>query len=209
MGDHKHGTITNQPLQCTSDEQLTFSTTVARPTDWTGNVLVYEQVNPGTGWDIWYLPFVTPRKPVPFLQTPFSEVQGHLSPDGKWSAYTSDESGALEVYLQSFPLAGDKRRVSISGGAQPKWRSDGKELFYLSGDRHLMVAQVRSQSPFVLGDPKPLFATGIRGTIAIAPASNNNYAVTSDGQRFYVNTSVEQSNIAPITVVLNWTRSLR
>jgi len=193
----------------TPDEQLTFSTAVARPNDWTGNVLVYEQVDPGTGWDIWYLPFVTPRKPVPFLQTPFNEVQGHLSPDGKWLAYTSDESGTLEAYVQSFPLAGDKRRVSIRGGAQPKWRSDGKELFYLSGDRHLMVAQVRSRSPFVLGDPQPLFATGIRGTIAIAAASNNNYAVTSDGQRFYVNTSVEQSNIAPITVVLNWTRSLR
>jgi WD40-like Beta Propeller Repeat len=193
----------------TPDEQLTFSTKNARPNDWSGNVLVYEEPSPGTGWDLWYLPLVTPRRPAPFLQTPFSEVQGHLSPDGKWLAYTSDESGALEVYVQSFPIAGDKRRVSTSGGAQPKWRSDGKELFYLSADRHLMVAEVRSQSPLVLGDPKPLFATGIRGPTAIAPASNNNYAVTSDGQRFYVNTSVEPSNTAPITVVLNWTQSLR
>jgi eukaryotic-like serine/threonine-protein kinase len=192
-----------------SDERLTSSTGVVRPTDWRGNVLVYEQAAPGTAWDIWYLPLAGPRKPLPFLRTAASEVQGHLSPNGQSLAYTSDESVTLEVYARSFPSGGDKLRVSTNGGAQPKWRNDGKEIFYLSADRRLMAVEVRSQSPLVLGAPKPLFPTGISGSIAISPSSNNNYAVTSDGQRFFVNTSIEQQNIAPITVVLNWTRSLR
>jgi len=192
-----------------SDEQLTVTTGVPRPTDWHGNFLLYEQAAPGTAWDLWYLPLTAPRKPVPFLNTTASEVQGHLSPEGQWLAYTSDESGTLEVYARRFPSAGEKRQISSNGGAQPKWRSDGKEIFYLSADRRLMAVEVRSRSPLVLGDPKPLFSTGITGSIAISGSSNNNYTVTSDGQRFFVNTSVEQHNIAPITVVLNWTRGLR
>jgi Tol biopolymer transport system component len=190
-----------------SDETL-VSGAVLRPTDWHDDLLVYEGASPGTAWDVWYLPLGAARKPVPFLHTTASEVQGHLSPNGRWMAYTSDESGTLEVYAQSFPSGGDKARVSVNGGAQPKWRRDGKEIFYLSADRRLMAVEVRSESPLTFGDPRPLFPTGITGAIAISPSSNNSYAVTSDGQQFFVNTTIEQENIAPITIVLNWTRSL-
>ena len=192
-----------------SDEQLTAGKETVRPTDWRGDVLVYEQVPQGTAYDIWYLRLTGPRKPVPFLQTTFNEAQGHLSPNGQWLAYTSDESGTLEVYARSFPSGGDKRRVSTNGGVQPKWRNDGKEIFYLSADRRLMSIEVRSLSPLILGEPRPLFSTGITGPIAVAPSSNNHYAVTRDGQRFFVNTSIDQQNIAPITVVVNWTKGGR
>jgi len=188
----------------TRDEQLTFLTrTTVRPDDWMEDVLVYEETAQGKGWDLWYVPLSAPRKPVPFLQTEFSEVQGHLSPNGRWLAYTSDESGALEVYVTSFPSPGEKHRVSSNGGAQALWRRDGKEIFYLSADRHIMAASLESQSPLVLSEPKALFATGITGPIAIAPVSNNSYAVTADGQHFYVDANL-RPEIAPITVVLNW-----
>jgi len=191
------------------DERLTTSTSGARPTDWGTKALVYEQAATDTAWDVWYLPLPASGKPVPFLRTQFNEVQGHVSPDGRLMAYTSDESGTLEVYVQSFPAGGDKIRVSNAGGAQPKWRRDGRELFYLNADRQLMAVEVRSRMPFLIGTPRPLFFTGIAGPVAIAPASNNHYAVSADGQRFYVNTSVEQLAVAPITVVLNWTVSMR
>jgi len=191
------------------DERLTLQASGARPTDWGANALVYEQAATDTAWDLWYLSSGDPRTPVAFLRTTSNEVQGHLSPTGRAIAYTSDESGTLEVYLESFPAGGDKLRVSDHGGAQPVWRSDGRELFYLSADRQLMAVEVRSQAPLLLGAARALFFTGVAGPIAIAPASNNHYAVSADGQRFYVNTSVEQLAVAPITVVLNWTLSIR
>jgi Tol biopolymer transport system component len=109
-----------------SDEQLTVTTGVPRPTDWHGNFLLYEQAAPGTAWDLWYLPLAAPRKPVIFLNSTASEVQGQLSAEGQWLAYTSDESGTLEVYARSFrlpALSSRSRQVvarSQSGGAMAR-----------------------------------------------------------------------------------------
>jgi Tol biopolymer transport system component len=101
------------------------------------------------------------RKPVPFLQTEFNEQQAQFSPDAKWIAYTSDESGAPEVYVQAFPALGSKLRISTGGGCQPQWRRDGKELFYVAADRKLMAVDVKTGATFEAGVPKPLFETRI------------------------------------------------
>jgi hypothetical protein len=95
--------------------------------------IVYLMVDPKSQGDLWVLLLFGDRKPFPFLQTEFVELQGQISPDGRWMAYTSDESGAPEVYVQSFPERGHgKWRISVNGGAQPQWRPDGKEVFYLA-----------------------------------------------------------------------------
>ena len=114
------------------------------PSSWSadGRFIVYQDDHPKTLMDLWVLPLVGDRKPFPFLQTQFSEAEGALSPDGQWMAYSSDESGQLEVYLRSFPSAENKSQVSTNGGRKPQWRGDGKELFYLDGDRNLVSVDV-------------------------------------------------------------------
>jgi Tol biopolymer transport system component len=142
------------------------------------------------------------QSPQPFFETPATEHQGQFSPDATWIAYTSDESGAHEVYVQRFPGADGKWQVSTHGGLQPRWRRDGKELFYLAPDGKLMAAAVKtSASTFETGTPQVLFNTGITTGFV---DRRNQYVVTRDGQRFLVNISAEDENSAPITVVLNW-----
>jgi Tol biopolymer transport system component len=97
------------------------------------------------------------RQPYQFLQTEFNELQARFSPDGKWVAYSSDESGAREIYVQTFPASSGKWRVSANGGSQPSWRRDGKELYYISGDRKLMAVDVKLESKFEAGVPQKLF----------------------------------------------------
>ena len=167
--------------------------------------LVYHEQDPKTKWDIWVLPLTGDRKPAPFLQTPFSESHGQFSPDGRWMAYESNESGRWEVYVQSFPASGAKWLVSTGGGVQPRWRRDGKELFYLSLDETLMAVGVKPASPFEAGRPKTLFHLRPRGGSVLVTQRSFEYDVSRDGQRFLINTSAEQVNTAPITVVLNWT----
>ena len=130
-----------------------------------------------------------------------------FSPDVRWLAYTSNESGSPEVYVRAFPDAGARRRVSVHGGAQPRWRRDGKELFYLALDGRLMSVPV-STTPTAIetGSPRVLFDTRIRGGFM---DRRNQYVVTRDGQRFLVNLSAEDENSAPITVVMNWEAARR
>jgi hypothetical protein len=144
-------------------------------------------------------------EPFPFLQTEFNESQAQFSPDGKWIAYTSDESGAPEVYVQTFPVPGGKRRISTSGGSQPRWRQDGKELFYIAGDRKLMAVDVKLGAMLEAGVPKTLFAA----RILTLTAYRNHYAVTADGQRFLINSMIEEIGTGPISVVVNWTADLK
>ena len=98
-----------------------------------------------TGNDLWLLPLSGDRKPFPFVQTPFSDVPGRFSPDGRWVVCESDDSGRAEVYVTPFPGPGGKRQVSAAGGARPRWRRDGKEIFYLSPDNKMMAATVNGQ----------------------------------------------------------------
>ncbi len=177
-------------------------------TDWSqdGRFLAYHAPGPRTGWDVWVLPLSGDRKPIPFVQTEFTEAQGQFSPDGKWLAYASDESGLFEVYVRPFPAPGGKWQVSTSGGTQPQWRRDGKELFYLAEDGGLMGVDVKADSTFEAGAPRPLFHA--RFPTASAPFLRT-YSVTSDGQRFLVTRVMEEDKAIPITVVLNWTADLK
>ena len=109
-----------------------------------GRYLIYQERNTKTQFDIWVLPLYGDRKPAPLLATPFSETQAQLSPDGRWLAYASDESGTSEVYVQPFPSSGGKWQISSGGGRQPRWRHDGKELFFLTaGGGELMGTDIQ------------------------------------------------------------------
>jgi eukaryotic-like serine/threonine-protein kinase len=151
------------------------------------------------------LPLFGDRKPIPYLQTEFVEAQARFSPDGRWIAYSSNESGRPEVYVQSFPASASKSKVSTDGGAEPRWRRDGKELFYIAADQKLMAVEVKVGTTFQPGLPRALFQTRVIGLCD----ELNHYAVSKDGQRFLVNTVVEESTSNPLTVVLNWTAELR
>ena len=184
----------------------------AAATDWSrdGKFIVYQARTPKTKFDLWVLPLDGDRKPFPFLQTEFSEAWGQLSADGRWMVYESDESGRLEVYVQSFSAdrsgatsgPGGKWQISTSGGEEPKWRRDGKELFYLAGTKLMAVDVKTGSTTFEAGVPKALFDTRLG-------AGFRHYAVTADGQRFLINTPIEETTVLPVTVVVHWTAGLK
>ena len=174
------------------------------PTDWSvdGRFLLYSEFAPKTtNVDLWVLPLADKANPIPFLRTKFTEGQGAMSPDSKWIAYQSDESGRPEVNVQPFPATGAKWQVSNGGGRFPKWRRDGKELFYLGTDPRMMAVPVEAGVVFQPGVPVPLFDTGITNP-------RIRYAVTHDGQRFLFPAALE-TGPSPATVVLNWTAGIR
>ncbi|HEV8231856.1 MAG TPA: hypothetical protein VGQ75_05880, partial [Thermoanaerobaculia bacterium] len=188
------------------------------PTDWShdGRFIVYhtfggfvpEKDRPAQGktfWDIWVAP-MDGGKPFPFLATKAVEVQGQISPDGRWIAYTSDESGRLEVYVTRFPDKRGRWQISSTGGTQPWWRGDGREIFYLGPDQTLMSVGVQAGDSFESGAPTALFRASFPMLI---PAYWANYGVTPDGQRFLVSELVTETASTPINVVLNWTAALK
>lgn len=150
-------------------------------------------------WDIVALSMSDARS-MPVVATPFHEYQPAISPDGKLLAYGSMESGTGEVYVQAFPGPGGKWRVSTSGGGEPRWRADGRELFYMAGDRKLMTVAVTPGSPPKFSLPQPLF------TAPVSPDANvrNRYDVSRDGQRFILVQATTQTAVGPTTVVLDW-----
>jgi Tol biopolymer transport system component len=191
-------------------EELLLKTgaTGALATDWSsdGRVLVYDAAGPKTSYDLWILPLVGDRTPHPFLQTGFVETQGQLSPDGRWMAYSSDETGVREVWVQPVPASGAKWQLSTEGGAEPRWRRDGSELFYVAGTGMLMAVPIKAGAPTLeAGPPKPLFETHRPYTGPLF----SNYVPAADGQRFLVNTTAADTPPSPITVVLNWTAALK
>jgi serine/threonine protein kinase len=176
------------------------------PVDWSvdGRFLLYRSPGKTTGFDLWALPMDGERKPFPVVQTKSEERDGQFSPDGKWVAYQSDESGRVEIYAQPFP-AGKRELISTGGGAQVRWRPDGKELFYIALDGRLMAVPIRLDSAgqtIEAGAPAPLFATRVGG--AIQGGNNQQYVVSPDGQRFLMST-VTETHTPAITVILNWT----
>ena len=181
--------------------------------DWSrnGRYLLYAAIDPKTKSDLSVLP-LEDRKPIPFARTPFFEGQGQFSPDSRWIAYVSDESGNPEIYVTPFPVTAGRGTVIISqgGGYQPRWRGDGKELFYFSGDGNLMAVSITSsESPsgvFKAGIPTRLFQAPI---VAGGRATNvHRWDVTGDGERFLIST-VAQGTMPPISVVLNWQADLK
>jgi Tol biopolymer transport system component len=179
-----------------------------RPLDWSpdGRFLLYADLDPkGTGnWELWALPMDGDRKPFPVVRTNFDEDSAQFSPDGKWLAYQSNESGRYEINIRLFPGPGDPIRVSTNGGAQARWRRDGKELFFIALDGKLMSVPMRLGSNAQTMEPvtpAPMFPTHIGG--ALSYPFNQQYDVSPDGQRFLMNTIVEEAPL-PITVILSW-----
>jgi serine/threonine protein kinase len=190
-------------------EELLYKSNDAKgPHDWSpdGRYILFGDLDPKTFVDLWILPLFGDQKPYVFLQTPFSELQGRFSPSGRWIAYSSNESGITQIYVRPFQASGGQRMVSTNGGEQPKWRADGKELFYVSADRKLTAVDVNEVGGTItFSSPKPLFE--IRAVVG-APGADL-YAPTRDGQRFVVITPIEESSASPLTVVLNWTAGLK
>ena len=166
------------------------------PTDWWGNQLLC--VDDG----LWLIPLRGDAKPAKFISSPASEMHGNFSPDGHLVAYTSNESGRFEIYVETVPRSDRKWPVSTTGGYEPRWRADGREIYYLSEDRKLMAVSVSAGQLF--GIPKPLFQTSVPPGVT---ALRTHYVPSRDGQRFLVNVATD-TVASPITVVLNWTASL-
>jgi Tol biopolymer transport system component len=171
--------------------------------DWSpdGRYILYTDLSPEAKNELWILPMFGDHKPRPFLQTPFDEAQGQISPDGHWVAYASDESGAWEVYLDSFPESSGKRILSIDGGVEPHWRKDGKELFYLSPDRNLMAVSITLGSSPKIERPKALFRAPL---LPVPNILSNQLAVSADGQRFLIGSVGRTNGYEQITVLSSW-----
>ncbi|PYS08147.1 MAG: hypothetical protein DMG17_29475, partial [Acidobacteria bacterium] len=151
-----------------ADELLLESDQDKAPVDWSsdGRFLLFRSNSPQTGFDLWVLPIFGDKKPFPFLKTPFVERDGQFSPDGKWITYESNESGRFEIYVQPFPGPGGKFQISASGGAQPRWNKNGKEIFYVSLDSTMMAAPVKLSpdgQSLETGTPAALFPVRIAG----------------------------------------------
>ena len=151
--------------------------------------------------ELWFLTLPEMRSQL-FLKTSSAMRNSQFSPDAKWVAYASNESGKWEIYVTSFPDAHGKWQVSNGGGDQPRWRGDGKELFYLSADGKIVAVPVKEGANFNSGAPVALFQANPRQPVATS--EHVVYDVTQDGQRFLINTYVKNGVVQPMTVVLNW-----
>jgi Tol biopolymer transport system component/predicted Ser/Thr protein kinase len=189
-------------------ERLTNSPLTQYVVDWSGDgrFLMYVEVGQDTGFDLTVLPMSAGEKPFVFLRTKFQETQGSFSPGTpRWVAYASDESGALEVYVQAFtpgqPATGARWQVSSGGGREPRWRDDGKELYYLSLDGKVMAVSVKTDvAGFQYSAPKVLFSlfTLERGFVY------GTYHVTRDGRRFLFVEPAAEAESQPLTLVTDW-----
>jgi Tol biopolymer transport system component len=174
-----------------------------------GKLLLFDRSEGNNVHDLWVLPLTqaqSGRKPEPrvFLRTPFDKLRGQFSPDGHWVAYESNESGQAEVYAVPFPGPGGKRQISFRGGRFPRWRRDGKELFYVTPDRELIAAELTAgNGTLEVGRVQKLF----KG-IVITNTDGGSYEVSADGQKFLV---VEDSvtSSSALTLVQNWPAALK
>jgi serine/threonine protein kinase/Tol biopolymer transport system component len=177
------------------------------PQDWSkdGRYLLYGETDPKTGRDLWAFPMTgNDRKPIAVVKTPFEELNGQFSPDGRWVAYETNESGRFEIVVQAFPVSRGKSPVSTGGGIQPRWRADGKELYFIAPDGKLMAAPITATgATFIAGTAVALFPASLPTSII----NRQQYMVSRDG-RFLLNQPVEASTTTPITLILNWRGAL-
>jgi Tol biopolymer transport system component len=191
-------------------EKLLFSSPHLKAvSDWSpdGQTLLYRDTDPRSNTaDIWALPLSAPKQPFPVVQTMFDERDAQFAPDGRWIAYQSDETGESEIYVRPFPGPGRSWPVSSSGGAQVRWRADGKELFYLALDGTLMAVKIRLasvQESVEIGAPTRLFVTHIGGPLG--NVARQQYVVAPRGDQFLLNTFIDNPARPPITMLVNWT----
>jgi Tol biopolymer transport system component len=178
--------------------------------DWSsdGRYLLYRTgtSGEGDGFDLWALPLFGDRKPFPFLSGPGDQLYAQFSPDGRWVSYVSTETGRSEIYVAPFPATGAKWQITSTGGSYPRWRRDGKAIFYMViGSSRVLEAQVNGSGPtFEVGESKVLFdAENMSPNIA-----SSQYDVTSDGQRFIIITTGDQESFS-LTLVQNWMSQLK
>jgi eukaryotic-like serine/threonine-protein kinase len=191
-----------------SERQVPVKFNVSFPTDWSpdGRFIAFHGSATLGSYDITILDWPSGTKPAPFAESPFTEMDSHFSPDGRWLAYASDVSGRMEVYVQAFPKSGNAMRVSSNGGSEPHWRRDSRELFYMSADRMVMAVPVVLGTPFQASSPLALFRS--RAPFISSPYRIN-YDVTADGSLFLITTPAENAGTSTsITVVLNWVADL-
>jgi serine/threonine protein kinase len=182
-------------------------------TQWSrdGRFIVYFEQDPKNKYDLWVLPAegaAADRKPIPFLRTEFNELHGQLSPDSHWMAFTSDRSGRREVYVRPFPNGEGEWTISLAGGEQPRWRGDGKELFFEAADGKMMAVPVikavaGAKPSFEAGTPIALFDAHMVNVVGFQ------YDVTADGKRFLITTAGTGAASPPLTVVTNWQAGLK
>lgn len=174
--------------------------------DWSkdGRFVIFRKDGEKSGRDLATLSFANDRAVTPYLATPFDEYWASLSPDGRWLAYQSTESGRYEIYVQSFPAPGQKSTISKNGGTFPRWRGDGRELYYVAADDQLMAVPLQMGASLRAGTPSALFKLSSLGR------RNNRYAydVSADGQRFLLIRPLEDASTRPLTLVRNWTALL-
>jgi Tol biopolymer transport system component len=196
------------------EQQLVASDQIKTPSSWSGDgrFLLYQSIDPQTGYDLWVVPMVGVHTPWVFLKTPFREARGVFSPDGRWVAYQSNESGQDEIYVRPFVpsdeastvagAAGEHWQVSTQGGIHPVWRPDGKELYYLNPAGAMMAAPITvTGATLEPGAPVVLFPTRIYGG-GVDTQQGRQYDVAPDG-RFLINTVLDDAS-APITLLQNW-----
>ena len=200
-----------KPADGSGEERLLFTSDEYKTPDSLskdGRYLVFSSRGAKTGWDVWALPVQGEAKPVSIVQTPFHEATGRLSPDGRWIAYWSQESGKNEIYVRPFSpeagagATGAKWLVSKGTGAHPRWRPDGKELFYTSYYLDQMAVDIDTRKGFQAGTPRRLFA-------APPPFGNVGWDIAPDGKRFLFVVEPGGSRTVPFTVVLNWVAGLK
>jgi Tol biopolymer transport system component len=156
-----------------------------------------------SGQDMWVWPVASGGKAYPLMKTQFQHGAPAISPDSRWIAYSSNETGVPQIYAQAFPGLGTKSRISETGGQQPRWSGNGRELFFLAPGGIMMVAGIDTAGGFRVTPPKALFPTGI------AQSGNNHpYVVTKDGQHFLVARNAD-ADLSPMTVTLNWLAGVR
>jgi Tol biopolymer transport system component len=191
------------------DEVISGDGQPAIPVDWSsdGKYIVFSRTKPNGGNDTWLQPMFGDRKPKPFLESQFDKVLAQVSPDGRWVAYTTNESGSFQIFVQSFPdpTAG-KWQISADGGVEPKWRRDGRELYYIAFDGKLMAVPVKSDRTFEAGKPMALFPTGVTVN-RTRPDRDRRYDVTRDGRFLFVMPGKVAA--PPITVLVNWPSTLK
>lgn len=208
-----------KPASGAKNEELLLESSESKyPTSWSsdGRFLLYTAINPKTGRDLWVLPLEGDHKPIPFMITDFGETDGRFSPDMRWIAYVSDESGSDEIYVRGFsatsarPSSEGEGRwlISKGGGTGPRWRRDGKELFYRAPNGNMMVVEIMADHGFRAATPKPLFQAPPDLTTLSTFYSHSTWDVSPDGNRFLLaSPSIESSS--SFNVVLNWTALLK
>ena len=203
------GNFYEKPTSGAANEEEILKTDERKwPSDWSrdGQYVAFITSSPTTKLDLWVLPMFGDRKPISFLQTSFNEDGPRFSPDGHFIAYYSDDSGPYEVYVQPFPATGAKWQISSGGGMQPRWRRDGKELFFMAPDKKLMAVDVNlGNGTFEAGVPKMLFPTHSIGYFG----PRNYYECSADGRRFLINSLQSDAGSTPVTVVVNWPADLK